>query len=188
MSCSTRAKTLASTFPSQPQPPRPPASVRPSVRLSVSRRCCRSLHPPGAARAPPRSLLRAHVRLSFFSHTACHYLLLSFSDCRRQARAISAAKTPATPTARHGPYLLVRLRVRPERHRAQSCAIALRSPAPERSSDLKPYSPDIHPHCVRERPTDTWTHGHMDLDKVPWRSGQRRRPSPAGRRTCRRRQ
>jgi len=38
----------------------------------------------------------------------------------------------ATSTARHGPYLLVRLRVRPERHRAQSCAIALRSPAPER--------------------------------------------------------
>jgi len=27
----------------------------------------------------------------------------------------------------HGPYLLVRLRVRSERHRAQSCAIALRS-------------------------------------------------------------
>ena len=25
-----------------------------------------------------------------------------------------------------------------------SCAIALRSPAPERSSDLKRYSPDIH--------------------------------------------
>jgi hypothetical protein len=41
-------------------------------------------------------------------------------------------------------YLLVRLRVRPERHRAQSCAIALRPPAPERSSDLKRYSPDIH--------------------------------------------
>jgi len=36
-------------------------------------------------------------------------------------------KTPATSTARHGPYLLVRLRVRPERHRAQSCTIALRS-------------------------------------------------------------
>jgi hypothetical protein len=45
-----------------------------------------------------------------------------------------------TSTARHGPYLLVRLRVRPERHRAQSCVIALRSPAPERSSE---YS-DIH--------------------------------------------
>ena len=28
--------------------------------------------------------------------------------------------------------------------RAQSCAIALRSPASERSSDLKRYSPDIH--------------------------------------------
>ena len=49
--------------------------------------------------------------------------------------ARAAAKTPATSTARDGPYLLVRLRVRPERHRAQSCAIALRSPAPERSSD-----------------------------------------------------
>jgi hypothetical protein len=34
--------------------------------------------------------------------------------------------------------------LRSERHRAQSCAIALRSPAPERSSDLKRYSPDIH--------------------------------------------
>ena len=48
-----------------------------------------------------------------------------------------------TSTARHGPYLLVRVCVRPERRRAQSCAIALRSPAPERSSDLKRYSPDI---------------------------------------------
>ena len=52
---------------------------------------------------------------------------------------------PATRTARHGPYLLVRLRVRPEHDRVQSCAIALRSPASERSSDLKRYSPDIHP-------------------------------------------
>jgi len=53
----------------------------------------------------------------------------------------AAAKTPATSTARHGPYLLVRLLVRvwPERHRAQSCgcAIALRSPASERPSELK---------------------------------------------------
>ena len=40
-------------------------------------------------------------------------------------------------------YLLVRLRVRPEHDRVQSCAIALRSPASERSSDLiKRYSPD----------------------------------------------
>merc|ERR1712232_191025 len=32
---------------------------------------------------------------------------------------------------------------------APSCAIALRSPASERSSDLKRHSPaaDIHPHC-----------------------------------------
>ena len=51
---------------------------------------------------------------------------------------------PATRTARHGPYLLVRVRVRPEHDRVQSCAIALRSPASERSSDLKRYSPDIH--------------------------------------------
>jgi len=54
----------------------------------------------------------------------------------------ATVKTPATSTARHVPYLLafrvVRVRVRPERHRAQSCAIALRSPAPERSSN------DIH--------------------------------------------
>ena len=34
------------------------------------------------------------------------------------------------------PYLLVRVHVRPEHDRVQSCAIALRSPAPERSSDL----------------------------------------------------
>jgi hypothetical protein len=52
-------------------------------------------------------------------------------------------------------YLLVRLRVRPERHRAQSCAIALRSPAPERSSDLKTiftrYSP---PHVTHGQQSD----------------------------------
>eukprot|EP00964_Phaeocystis_antarctica_P099917 scaffold65675_cov85-Phaeocystis_antarctica.AAC.5 len=34
--------------------------------------------------------------------------------------------------------------VRPEHDRAQSCAIALRSPASERPSDLNRYSPDIH--------------------------------------------
>jgi hypothetical protein len=58
--------------------------------------------------------------------------------------------TPATSTGRHGPFLLVRLRVWPERHLAQSCAIALRSPASERPSDLKRYSPDIHskPACL----------------------------------------
>ena len=58
--------------------------------------------------------------------------------------------TPATSTGKHGPYLLVRLRVWPERHLAQSCAIALRSPASERPSDLKRYSPDIHskPACL----------------------------------------
>ena len=58
--------------------------------------------------------------------------------------------TPATSTGRHGPFLLVRLRVWPERHLAQSCAIALRSPVSERPSDLKRYSPDIHskPACL----------------------------------------
>ena len=35
------------------------------------------------------------------------------------------------------------LRVRPEHDQAQSCAIALRSPASERPSDLSRYSPDI---------------------------------------------
>ena len=63
--------------------------------------------------------------------------------------------------AKDRPVLLsifVRLRVWPERHRAQSCAIALRSPAPERPSNLtvKGYSPWIystprrgHPHLAR---------------------------------------
>ena len=42
----------------------------------------------------------------------------------REKKTTLAKKTPATSTARHGPlYLLVRVRVRPERHRAQSCAI-----------------------------------------------------------------
>jgi hypothetical protein len=46
-------------------------------------------------------------------------------------RPLPKLPLPLRPvTARHGPYLLVRLRVWPERHRAQSCAIALRSPAP----------------------------------------------------------
>ena len=46
-------------------------------------------------------------------------------------------------------YLLVGLRVRPEHHRAQSCAIALRSPASERPSDLT----DIHQIHSREGST-----------------------------------
>eukprot|EP00964_Phaeocystis_antarctica_P144267 scaffold110018_cov69-Phaeocystis_antarctica.AAC.6 len=45
-----------------------------------------------------------------------------------------------------GAYQLVTtLRVRPEHDRAQSRAIALRSPASERPSDHNRYSPDIHP-------------------------------------------
>ena len=60
--------------------------------------------------------------------------------CQKKTPATSIYLRPDTgPTS-----YLVRLRVRPERHRAQSCTIALRSPAPERSSDLKRYSPDIH--------------------------------------------
>ena len=43
-------------------------------------------------------------------------------------------------------YLLVRVPVRPEHDRAQSCAIALRSPASEKPSELKRNSPDMHPH------------------------------------------
>jgi hypothetical protein len=80
--------------------------------------------------------------------TGCEHCSFTIATNRMQVALLlsgaAAAKTPATSTARHGPYLLVRVRVRPELHRAQSCAIALRSPAPERSSDLKRYSPDIH--------------------------------------------
>jgi hypothetical protein len=46
-------------------------------------------------------------------------------------------KLPLPPRPDTGPtYLLVRLRVRPERHRAQSCAIAIRAPAPETLNDI----------------------------------------------------
>ena len=57
-----------------------------------------------------------------------------------------AAQTPATSTARDAAYmyLLVGLPVRPVGHQAQSCAIALRSPASEQSSDLTRMSPDFH--------------------------------------------
>ncbi len=40
-----------------------------------------------------------------------------------------------------------------EYHRAQSCAIALRSPAPERSSDRERHSPDVHHGRLRPSPT-----------------------------------
>ena len=63
-------------------------------------------------------------------------------DVRRRAPASAAAQ----PQRRRRMDGWVRVRVWPERHRAQSCAIALRSPAPERPSDLKTiftrYSPD----------------------------------------------
>ena len=78
----------------------------------------------------------------------CNAMASSQGDVRPSPMAYPAVRPlpklpPATSTARHGPYLLVQVCVRPERRRAQSCAIALRSPAPERSSDLKRYSPDI---------------------------------------------
>ena len=41
----------------------------------------------------------------------------------------------------HGPYLLVRVPVRPEHDRVQSCAIALRSPASERLHEVHPNLP-----------------------------------------------
>ena len=55
-------------------------------------------------------------------------VVLSLADKQRRAAA----------------YLLVRVRVRPEHDRVQSCAIALRSPTSKRSPDEKRYSPDIH--------------------------------------------
>eukprot|EP00964_Phaeocystis_antarctica_P135897 scaffold100291_cov61-Phaeocystis_antarctica.AAC.4 len=64
-----------------------------------------------------------------------------------------AAKTPATSTARDGPYLLVRVTVRPEHDRAQSCAIALRSPASERPSDLNRSKQSITPNCPGSYPS-----------------------------------
>jgi len=70
-------------------------------------------------------------RLGAFNGGGCGELLrvTSQGDVRSSMAyppsGAAAAKTPATSTARHGPYLLVRLRVRPERHRAQSCALAL---------------------------------------------------------------
>ena len=70
---------------------------------------------------PFPSLPTGDVRSSPMAHT------------QRGSGTAARAKTPATSTARHVPYLLVRVRVRPERHRPQSCAIALRSLAPEGS-------------------------------------------------------
>ena len=66
--------------------------------------------------------------------------------CSRRgvAAMIHVPRTPATSTARaearDAEYLLVRLLVRPVGHQAQSFAIALWSPATERSSDLIRYS------------------------------------------------
>ena len=65
----------------------------------------------------------------------------TFPDPIPSGAVAAPTHSPAPPparylplrTARHVPYLLVRVRVRPERHRPQSCAIALRSLAPEGS-------------------------------------------------------
>ena len=65
-------------------------------------------------------------------YTACYSLHCSFFTCSPYV-APYELRSLATR----------RLRVRPERHRAQSCTIALRSPASERSSDLNGYSPDM---------------------------------------------
>ena len=61
------------------------------------------------------------------------YVCLVFPDGIPSGAA--AAKTPATSTARHGPYLLVRLRTCLARTSPSTILrVALRSPAPERSS------------------------------------------------------
>jgi hypothetical protein len=67
----------------------------------------------------------------------------------------AAAKTPAryrsTYTTRHEPYLLVRLLVRPERHRAQSCAIALRSPADPNQQNIHQFRRSVPTPAGRKR-------------------------------------
>ena len=50
-----------------------------------------------------------------------------------------------------------------EYHRAQSCAIALRSPAPERSSDRERHSPDVHHGRLRPSPTFMCQHPQHPL-------------------------
>jgi hypothetical protein len=94
-----------------------------------------------------------------------------------------AQTTPATSTARHGPYFSVRVRVRPERRRAQSCAIALRSPAPERSQDSTRSFYEVadpsRPLCPKtgvDRPT---------FDLSEWRRGARDRPTFSSRQLLR---
>ena len=73
----------------------------------------------------------------------------SQGDIRASPMAYQAVRTlpklplPLRPESRDAEYLLVRLPVRPVDHQAQSLAIALRSPATERSSEIR-YSPDIH--------------------------------------------
>ena len=70
------------------------------------------------------------------------------------------------------------LPVRPEHDRVQSCAIALRSPASERPSDLNRYSPDIHDwrNTTSDRSPDSTTPTHALTGCMPWkpnRSGSR---------------
>jgi hypothetical protein len=80
----------------------------------------------------------SYLSLYFFEKSAV-------ASCPQNSSRYLSQRHGRGPT-RHGrgPYLLVRVRVRPERHRAQSCAIALRSPAPERSSDRSGAGSDIH--------------------------------------------
>ena len=64
-------------------------------------------------------------------HLAGSSLCRFFTPCLRSP---SRSSPLATSSARDAEYLIVGLRVRPVGHQAQSLAIALRSPATERSS------------------------------------------------------
>merc|ERR1712008_421510 len=73
-------------------------------------------------------------------------------------RSLPKLPLPLRPEAE---YLIVGLPVRPVGHQAQSLAIALRSPATKRSSDLNRYSPDIHHFSG----TQLWLRAHGSAEK-----------------------
>ena len=90
-----------------------------------------------------------HVRRAVAYHTDLHATqnLHANQPCAAGSTP-SKLPLPPRPDTRalrplDGPYLLVRVHVRPEHDRFQSCAIALRSPASERPSDLKPNSTEF---------------------------------------------
>jgi hypothetical protein len=105
-----------------PRPPRRPPPPRPSSRCAAACRTTPRSPASGACRRAAHRLRPLRRGLSY------HFFLLILSY---DLIAVDTVISPPKPhsTARHVPYLLVRVRVRPERHRAQSCAIALRSPA-----------------------------------------------------------